>query len=163
MRRLLPTALFIGAFALAGCAEVLALLGGPDSSPPVMIITGTDDNHTIITEPLREIRPEPGDHDARLYVGFENPRMLGIEGGVLFLKATDPAGNALLDVTVDPDGAVIPLPPGQYTLNAYSRSCDGNCGLLDPPNDLCSADARIEPDGEYRLTVDMSGPSCTFR
>jgi hypothetical protein len=121
------------------------------------IIVGVDDDHTSITEPFTETRPD-GPEIASLVVVFpdpEQPVMLGIEGAVLFVRSVDADGTVILDRIVRAPESTIEIPAGAQTLVAYYRSCDGNCGLLDPPHDFCSVEADAEPAGSYRLIVEV--------
>ena len=36
------------------------------------------------------------------------------------------------------------LPAGRYRLSSYMRTCDGNCGFLDPPINKCVATVEID-------------------
>jgi hypothetical protein len=139
------------------------MMSGGDCDPDVVIITGTDADHVIITEPLCEIRPAAGEHDAQLRVEYTNPQLLGVEGALQFLKASQPNDTVVFDARVDQEGETIGLPPGSYTLRAYYRPCDANCGYLDPPGEFCMADATLEPDATYRLVVDMTARQCEVR
>jgi hypothetical protein len=121
------------------------------------IIVGVDESHTIITQPFSETRPD-GPEVAHLEVAFpepDQPVMLGIEGAVLFVRSVDADGTVILDRIVRAPESTIEIPAGAQTLVAYYRSCDGNCGLLDPPHDFCSVEADAEPAGSYRLIVEV--------
>jgi hypothetical protein len=36
------------------------------------------------------------------------------------------------------------LPAGRYRLSSYMRTCDGNCGFLDPPTNKCATTFELE-------------------
>lgn len=121
------------------------------------ITVGVDDDHTVITEPFAETRPD-GPEVADLEVAFpepDEPLILGIEGAVLFVRSVDADGTLILDRIVKAPESTIEVPSGTQTLVAYYRTCGGNCGLLDPPQDFCSVEADVERGGSYRLTVDV--------
>jgi hypothetical protein len=87
---------------------------------------------------------------------------LGIEGYKPFLKATSAGGSVVLDRIVDFDADAQTLPPGNYTLLAYYRPCDGDCSLLDPPQQFCAVQQVLEADQQYWLTVEIASRRCTF-
>ncbi|HJP72548.1 MAG TPA: hypothetical protein VJ975_12595 [Candidatus Limnocylindria bacterium] len=119
---------------------------------------GVNADREAILEPLVEIRPKIDETAAEIAFSFERwDHQLGIEGAILFLKATDANGVVVLDRMVDGDGDLERIPPGDYSLTAYYRTCDGNCAVLDPAQDFCSLRASFEPSGRHRLTV-VGGP-----
>lgn len=119
---------------------------------------GVNADREVILEPLVETRPEVNETAGEIAFSFEGwDHQLGIEGAVLFLKATDANGVVVLDRMVDGDGDLERIPPGDYTLTAYYRTCDGNCAVLDRAQDFCSLRASFEPNGRHRLTV-VGGP-----
>lgn len=131
------------------------------------IIVGVDEDHVVITEPWVETRPE-GAEVATLEVAFpepDRPVMLGIEGAMFFLRSLDVDGTVILDRIVGHPDSTLEIPAGAQTLVAYHRPCDGSCGLLDPPHDICSIEAEIERGGTYRLIVEVQGQeraACTI-
>lgn len=130
----------------------------------VSVITGADANHVAVVEPLVEVLPPKNDEDAELayrFDGWDEP--LGIEGATFFLKATDGAGNVVLDRMVAGGGDLETLPAGDYTLTAYYRPCDRNCSLLDPGHDFCSLEVSLEANRRHRLTVSPGAQPCSFR
>lgn len=122
------------------------------------VLVGVNAEREAILEPLIETRPEVGDTSAEIAFRFNGwDHQLGIEGAILFLKASDANGVVVLDRMVDGEGDLERIPPGDYTLTAYYRTCDGNCAVLDRAQDFCSMQASFEPHGRYRLTV-VGGP-----
>jgi hypothetical protein len=124
------------------------------------IITGVDSTHTIITEPLVETIPHVPVDAAQLSLSITNPAMVSLEGTVYFLQAATDANPKVLDRIINPRGDRQPLPAGNYTLIAYYRGCDRNCGLLDPPGAICEVDAVLAPERAYELVVDMESGTC---
>jgi hypothetical protein len=165
-------------FVLAACQAGIGTGGGsgaPADVPPPdwlnpaspRVIVGVDASHVVITEPLHEVIPSPRPDDATLAVALpsvdQRQLFFGIEGGYLMVRATDADGSAVVDRRVMGDS--IPLPPGDYLLSAYVRNCDGNCSLLDGPQELCSVPAVPQANLTYELTVTVgSGEdvSCAF-
>ena len=102
--------------------------------------------------------PQP----ARLEVWETLPEMPRyIEGSISFLRVESvESGEVLADGPVSDPSAErgkVPLfsamlEPGSYRLLSHQRPCDGNCSLLDPPVDRCSATVRVEGDA-VRATV----------
>jgi len=152
------------AFASAACASPPASRSGtPSPTPGVQVITGYLNNAGVL-EPLHEVYPEGSANTVQLAVSFADFHgvQLGIEGAVLFLKASTPNGSMVLDRVVDQEGDLQALPPGDYEFVAYYRSCDGNCGLLDPPKEFCSTTQTLEPDRQYWLTVQVKAGKCVL-
>jgi hypothetical protein len=122
------------------------------------VVVGVSADRQAILAPLIEARPELVKSAAELAFKFEGwDRLLGVEGAVLFLKASDATGHVVLDRMVDGDGDLEPIPPGDYTVTAYYRTCDGDCTVLDEAREFCSMEASLQPNGRYRLTV-IGGP-----
>jgi hypothetical protein len=115
-----------------------------------------------VTKPLREVFPEGEGNSVQLAMSFADWEgvMLGIEGAVLFLEVSTPSGSVVLDRVVDQNGDVQALPPGDYKLLAYYRTCDANCGLLDPPKEFCSTTKTLEASRQYWLTVRVKAHEC---
>jgi len=75
---------------------------------------------------------------------------LFIEGAVAFAEVVDDAGMLAASGRIDDylgeaDLLRVELPPGAYQVRSYVRSCDGNCGFLDPPTDGCELAVTLEP------------------
>lgn len=151
------------AFLVLSACGTDELIPSQSSAPGVAngdhrVIVGIDENHVIITEPLVEVLPRSGAHDASLTFDLEQtdpPTLLGIEGVVYFLRARDRSGSVVMDRILRLEGDTVSLPPGIYRLEAYYRACDGNCGLLDPPHQLCATDAALQARTAYLFVVAM--------
>jgi hypothetical protein len=130
----------------------------------MQVITGTDANHQVILAPLKQVIPNGADNSVQLAVSFADDEnaMLGIEGAILFINATSSSGSIVLDRIVDADGDVQSLPAGDYTLIAYYRPCDANCGFLDPPQEFCSVTQALDADQQYWLTVRINAHECVL-
>jgi hypothetical protein len=62
-----------------------------------------------------------------------------IEGSYSYVRIEDADGHKVIEERLSSHGgATIQLDPGSYTLVSYQRTCDSNCGNLDPPSDRCS-------------------------
>jgi hypothetical protein len=161
----------MGLVGLGGCARFGpgAASDSPTPAPTpivttdssIQVITGQQDNQ-IVTERLRLVRQVEGNGDARVEVTFTHPKLLGYEGAVQFLQASDVAKVVVLDAVIADEGGTVRMTPGTYRLVAYYRSCDANCGYLDPPRTFCEADATLAPNGRYRLTVNMTASRCSL-
>ena len=64
------------------------------------------------------------------------------EGSIPFVKIVRD-GVVVREERLDPSPKTFALPPGTYELSEYQRPCDGHCGNLDPPTDVCSAPIEI--------------------
>jgi zinc D-Ala-D-Ala dipeptidase len=81
-----------------------------------------------------------------------------IEGSVSFLRVRDASGALVVDERTGPRlrwRVRRRLPAGRYRLTSFERPCVGNCSLLDPPTDRCSARVTIIAHGRtgVRATV----------
>ena len=154
-------------FSAFGLYVALSMPDGFPRETSYNIIVGVGEDHVVITEPFAEVLPA-GDAVADLNIRFQDPDqpvILGIEGAIFFLRSLDADGEVILDRIVKHPEATVPIPVGTQTLVAYYRTCDGNCGLLDPPLDFCSIEADIEPGRTYDFTVAVQGPesaACAF-
>ena len=143
----------------SGCAAVTPTpVATPIPTPAgVRVITGVDENHHAIYEPLVEVFPsEPT--NTQLAVVVEEPIVLGIEGAWLFLRGTMD-GAVMVDRNVDWDGTVQALPQGDDVLEVYYRACDGNCSILDGPTEICAA--PLAATGRHWLIVNLKLSTCT--
>jgi hypothetical protein len=138
---------------MSGC-DMFAVYNSEDRP---QIITGVNDDHTVITEPLVQIRPLASETDPKLVIG--NWPSMGIEGGKGFVRA-EIGGEVVFDAIVDREPFWLPE-AGDYRLTVYSRSCDGNCGLLDMPVQHCAFDKTLRSEMEYRITIEEDG-HCWF-
>jgi hypothetical protein len=169
IRRTFPAALsmIVVTLLIAGCS-VLPFVPSPRGRPMVdprpRVITGVDAQHAMITEPLTETIPErTGTFGKVVMTVGPAPVMLGIEGTLFFLAAASLDGTKVAD-RIATDDTETWLPAGQYTLQAYYRTCDGSCALLDPAVEFCHVDAHVAASGTYVLAVTWSNSkaSCTF-
>ena len=157
----------LAAAAVALLLSACNLLAGP-GSPFGCAMTDEDpcvirslDGETTQMDSLHEVVPPAPADAATLNISFVDPMMLGIEGGVIFLKAATLDGTLVLDRRVDTEDSQ-PMPPGDYTITAYYRACDGNCGILDPPVDFCSVGASLAAGSVRMLEVSAERKRCTI-
>lgn len=108
----------------------------------------------VVPSPSQQ--PGPSREDATVSMKFTNPPAGGGEGPTFFLKGSGEDGAPVLDVMVPREGGDVAIPPGSYTLTAYQRFCSGECGGLDPPQELCSVTIDVVAGTSYVLTTDMS-------
>jgi hypothetical protein len=117
------------------------------------------------THPLVEVIPEHERGGASVTVSAVDTSVggeLGIEGFITFVQATRD-GEVVWDQRVLSAELRHSLPAGPYALEGYYRSCDGWCGLLDPPGPLCSVSALLERGQSYELVINVAARSCTLR
>ena len=93
--------------------------------------------------------------------------MLGTEGSVLFIRLRSPDGEIVLDRAFAWPSDEQLVPPGEYTITAYSRGCDGNCGKLsDESPPVCEANVDLVADGRVVVHVIprdvMPGTECSI-
>jgi hypothetical protein len=76
------------------------------------------------------------------------------EGARSYIRIESLAGAA--PVTRQLPGSqklVLPLKPGAYRLVSWQRTCDGNCGHLDPPSDQCARRFTVRPHQKVGVTI----------
>jgi hypothetical protein len=85
-----------------------------------------------------------------------------IEGAYSYVRVEDRSGGKVAERRVQSDRNVeIPLDPGSYELVSYQRTCDGNCGTLDPASDSCSESFTADGTVTARVRVTY-GAGCTI-
>jgi hypothetical protein len=127
-----------------------------------------DDTYTSGNCPPTVIAPQRSD-SAKVTVEVVNGYPGWIEGGYFFVRATSPDGQVVLEKRLDTvtDEADPPprwatgeeyLPPGSYEFTVYGRSCDANCGFLDPASYVCAF--PITAAANEQLTIDYDWNDC---
>ena len=77
--------------------------------------------------------------------GAEDAMWPGLEGAVLFVRLVDERGVTVVDRPIDWPSDRQPVPPGDYALTAYFRTCSGNCSILDGEDRFCEHDLVLSP------------------
>src|SRR5919199_3549405 len=87
-----------------------------------------------------------------------------IEGEFSYVRAAGEDGAAA-EGRLDSEGTIrLRLAAGRYTLSVWHRTCDGNCGLLDPPSDRCEQTLDLAADEVVKLTIENAPSSpCRIR
>jgi hypothetical protein len=89
-----------------------------------------------------------------------------IEGSYSYVRIEDADGHKVTEERLPSHGgATIQLDPGSYRLVSYQRTCDGNCGNLDPPSDSCSGGFTASGKSSLSANVNVtfgSGCKITF-
>ena len=89
-----------------------------------------------------------------------------IEGSYSYVRIEDADGHKVSEERLSSHGeTTIRLDPGSYTLVSYQRTCDGNCGSLDPPSDSCSGGFTASGESSLSANVNVtfgSGCNITF-
>jgi hypothetical protein len=76
------------------------------------------------------------------------------EGALAYVRVESPAGAMLLTRQLPGNQKlVLRLKPGTYRLVSWQRTCDGNCGNLDPPSDRCASPFTVKPHQKLDVTV----------
>jgi len=66
-------------------------------------------------------------------------RAYPVEGAVSYLRIDRPGGATVTEGRLPgSDQVTLRLPAGQYRLQSWQRTCDGNCGHLDQPTARCT-------------------------
>jgi hypothetical protein len=85
-----------------------------------------------------------------------------IEGEFSYVRVAGENGARAAERRLDPDGTLhLSLAAGRYTLSVWHRTCDGNCGLLDPPGDRCKQALDLPADEVVQRTIENTpGSPC---
>jgi hypothetical protein len=67
-----------------------------------------------------------------------------------------PSGRVVLERDWEWPGVDQRIPPGAYQVTAYSRTCDGNCDVVDPASFSCTIDVLAEPSFTYTMKYQFS-------
>jgi hypothetical protein len=105
---------------------------------------------------------EPGASKLFVEQTVDRSGPLPIEGAYSYVRIEDRSGGKVTEQRVQSDKkAEISLNPGSYTLISYQRTCDGNCGTLDPASDSCSSAFTADGSLVARIRVTY-GSGCTI-
>jgi hypothetical protein len=85
---------------------------------------------------------------------------IAIEGEFTYVHVEATDGGSFVERRLD-DELRLPLAAGRYTLGVWHRTCDGNCGLLDPPTDRCEETLVLRGQEMTRVTIENTpGSPC---
>jgi hypothetical protein len=76
---------------------------------------------------------------------------MGIEGTLYFIRAVSPTVRIVLARQWEWPSLDQRVPPGAYQVTIYARTCDANCGYLDPSMLSCTVDLLAEPSTTYTI------------
>jgi hypothetical protein len=88
-----------------------------------------------------------------------------IEGSVGYARILDRSGKRIAqgDFAQEPQ-LLFSLAPGRYRLVSYQRLCDGNCGSLSAPVDICTKRFRVRASRRVSATIRVApGSDCRIR
>lgn len=109
----------------------------------------------------------PGhEQSARLHVqqAVAKGSPLPIEGAYAYIRVEQPDGSKVVERRLSGSrqpSATVELADGRYRLLSWQRTCDGNCGYLDPPSDRCSGEFELRHDQRLAVTITVRyGSGC---
>jgi hypothetical protein len=87
------------------------------------------------------------------------------EGAVTFIRVKRPSGRVVLTRRLPSSERLrLPLRPGRYRLVSWQRTCDANCGTLDPPTDRCARPLTLRAGQRLRATIRVNyATGCVIR
>lgn len=87
---------------------------------------------------------------------------LPIEGAYHYVRLAGDSGSVERRLSDErTPKATLALPAGHYRLESWQRTCDGNCGTLDPPSDRCSGEFDLDPEQRLGATITVTyGSGC---
>jgi hypothetical protein len=85
-----------------------------------------------------------------------------IEGEFAYVRVSAADGYSVAERRLDGGRPLrLRVPPGRSTLSVWHRTCDGNCGFLDPPSDRCEATVALEAEEVLKVTIENTpGSPC---
>jgi hypothetical protein len=97
----------------------------------------------LVAAACAEAEPAPtGPQELRVALDYASSGALGVEGGVSYVRVD---GDGYTTFGVEPQSWQSRwLPPGEYRVTAWSRSCEANCGNLGPPHGYCHTDVTLD-------------------
>ncbi len=134
---------------------------GCDLLGPQVLGAGTEERPLAKDEwdadwaPLEEVYPADVADGAEVLFLDMGEGIGSFEGEVRMVRMTAADGSIVLDHRLPSDGRAVhhTLPPGTYEVEGYYRVCDGNCGLLDPPEHICTTGVEIRGDSDYLIEI----------
>jgi hypothetical protein len=107
--------------------------------------------------------PEPTSYTVTVHTD-QRPGRHGemyFEGALPEIRLVSADGTLLEPAKDHQDTAVFAdLEPGDYTIRAAQRPCDGNCGYLDGPMDACEHQLTVTADTTVEVDFRVAEP-CT--
>jgi hypothetical protein len=77
-----------------------------------------------------------------------------IEGAYSYIRIERATGAALTERRLAfSNRLMLRVPPGAYRLMSWQRTCDGNCGYLDPPSNRCAVPFKLRPGEEVEVEI----------
>ena len=84
---------------------------------------------------------------------------MGLEGTLFFIRAVSPIDEVILARQWTWPGMEQRVPAGAYQVTIYGRTCDANCGSLDPTFGSCTVDMLAEPATTMTIRYDVDNRS----
>ena len=87
-----------------------------------------------------------------------------IEGAYHYVRVTGDSGSLKRRLSFErTPQTTLQLPAGDYRLESWQRTCDGNCGYLDQPSDRCETGFELQARQRLEATVTVDyGSGCTI-
>ena len=103
-----------------------------------------------------EVIPEVDSTSPLLRIEASGTAPEGFEGTLFFVRVMSTTSQIVLEREWQWPSMEQQIPPGAYQVTAWARTCDGNCGSLDPPIVSCTVDILAEPSFEYTMTYEVT-------
>jgi hypothetical protein len=77
-----------------------------------------------------------------------------VEGALSYIRIERETGAALTERQLPGSHQLwLRVPPGAYRLVSWQRTCDGDCGYLDPPSNRCARPFPLRPGEELDVAI----------
>ena len=79
-----------------------------------------------------------------------------IEGALSYIRIERADGATVTERRLPDSGKLtLAVPPGAYRLLSWQRTCDANCGHLDPPSSQCARPFTLRQGQPLRATIEV--------
>jgi hypothetical protein len=87
-----------------------------------------------------------------------------VEGALSYIRIERAAGGTLIGRQLPDSGKLrLKLDPGAYRLVSWQRTCDANCGNLDPPSSRCARPFTVRRGEPLEATIRVNfASSCVI-
>jgi hypothetical protein len=136
---------------MAGCARPSDVMGRAVVLMMMMLGLASCSGHP---DPGATAAGPPKDAGQLMITQITVGHVFPTEGARSYIRVESPAGAALAARQLPgSQKLVLPLEPGAYRLVSWQRTCDGNCGNLDPPSDRCARPFTVRPHQKLDVTI----------
>jgi hypothetical protein len=84
-----------------------------------------------------------------------------IEGAFGYIRLERAGGGTVAERRLPDSGKLtLAVPPGAYRLLSWQRTCDANCGNLDPPSVHCASPFTLQKGEQLQAVIKVDFAAC---